>query len=88
MEQRRLSVVREHDFDDQLARIVGDPIRADEFVAVAVEVLSIDPTIGIQIDAADGLWSLPMAPVADRQVTLYYTFDSQEVLLLFIASGE
>jgi hypothetical protein len=88
VDQQRRSVVWDEDFGEQLARIIPEAIRADEFVAIAEEVLSIDPTLGTPADIATGIWLLPMAPVDNRQVTLYYTFDARAVVFLFISAGE
>ena len=78
-------VVREHRFERELRRLIADAIEADEFVEGAEWLLARDPFIGSQVEANSPVWFLPMAPVGDVQVSLYYTFDESTVWLLSIA---
>ncbi len=84
MDEPQRSVVREHEFEEQLRAIIADAEEADEFVAGAENLLSRDPEIGSAI--GDGVWFLPMAVVGDSQISLYYTFDAERVMLLAIVA--
>lgn len=84
-EPARRSVVREHDFERDLRRLLGpDSAATDEFVQAAEWVLSLDPLVGVQVAPGSIVWALPMAPVAGRSVTLYYEFDESRVVFLGI----
>ncbi len=77
-------IVREHLFEESLAALFADPIAADEYIASAEWVLAQDPLIGFPAQKGSSVWLLPMQPLEDRQVTLYYTFDSSTIRLLSI----
>ena len=74
------SVVREHHFEKDLADLVGDIKAADDFVAAAEWLLARNPEIGSPADRGSAVWFLPMAPIEDAQVALFYTFDDSTVL--------
>lgn len=77
-------VIRERSFERDLRALIQDAREADDFVEAAEFVLARDPEIGSPLD--DGIWFLPMAPLGEEQVALYYTFDESTVTLLAIAS--
>lgn len=79
----RRSIVREGLFEDSLAALIGDAEQADEFVAGAEDLLSREPESGSPL--AGGVWALPMAPLKDAAVYLYYSFDECTVLFIAIA---
>ena len=81
---RRRSIVREELFEDSLAALIGDAEEADEFTAAAEDLLSREPEIGTPSES--GVWTLPMAPIGESAVYLYYTFDEDTVLFLAIAA--
>lgn len=54
MDEPRRSVVREHEFEEQLSAIIVDAEEADGFVAGAENLLSRDPEIGSAIGDAFG----------------------------------
>jgi hypothetical protein len=78
------NVVREHLFEESLGALIADPVAADEYVAAAEWVLAYDPSIGFPLREHSPVWLLPMQPINDRQISLYYTFDSSTVRLLSI----
>lgn len=80
-------VVREHLFEESLAALFADPIAADEYLAAAEWVLAHDPSIGFPVKEGSPVWLLPMQPVKDQQISLYYTFDSSTVRLLLIQAA-
>lgn len=77
-------VVREHLFEESLAALFADPVAADEYLAAAEWVLAYDPSIGFPVKEDSAVWLLPMQPLKDRQISLYYAFDSSTVRLLLI----
>ena len=80
-------VVREHLFEESLAALLADPIAADEYMAAAEWVLAHDPSIGFPLKADSSVWLLPTQRLKDRQISLYYTFDSSTVRLLLIQAA-
>ena len=79
------SVIREFHFEKDLAELIGDHAEADDFVAGAEWLLARDPESGTRTDEGSVVWILPMAPIRDEQVALYYTFDNSTVWLISIA---
>jgi hypothetical protein len=78
-------VIREHRFERELRALIQDVIPADRFVEAAEYLLARDPLIGTPTD--DPLvWALPMAPVGNAEVVLYYAFDNSNVWLLSISN--
>src|SRR5436305_429798 len=76
-------VVREHQFERELRNLIAEAIPADQFVEAAEFLLARDPLIGAQTE--DPLvWAMPMAPIGDAQIALYYTFDDSTLWLLSI----
>ena len=80
----RRSIIREHLFEDSLAALNPDPERADAYVGAAEFVLSADPLLGTLL--RNDVWMLPMSPVRDCEVWLYYSFDEESVHFLAIAA--
>jgi hypothetical protein len=78
-------VIREHSFERELRALIRDARLADDFVEAAEFILARDPEIGSRL--GDGLWFLPMAPIDETQIALYYAFDDSTVTLLAIASA-
>jgi hypothetical protein len=74
--------VREHSFERQLRALVRQAIPADPFVEGAEYLLARDPLIGSTDDP--NVWFLPMAPIGEKQVALYYAFDNATIWLLGI----
>lgn len=77
-------VIREHRFERELRALISNAIVADQFVEAAEFLLARDSEIGFQIIAGSAVWFLPMAPIDDVQVSLYYTFNESTVWLLSI----
>ena len=75
-------VIREHSFERELRALIRDARLADDFVEAAEFILARDPEIGSALE--DGIWFLPMAPIAKTQIALYDTFDASTVTLLAI----
>ena len=85
MARFRRSVVREHEFEEQLAALIPDTEQADEFVAAAEYLLAADPTIGARVHVGPPeIWTLAMQPVRGHAVAMYYTFDVETVIFLSI----
>ena len=82
----RLEIIHEHEFEEQLAALVPDVERADEFTAAAEDLLSRLPRSGLPASRDGSVWGLPMSPLGGRQVTLYYTIDENSVTLLSIVA--
>jgi len=77
-------VVREHLFEESLAALLADPIAADAYIAAAEWVLAYDPSIGFPVKEGSTVWLLPMQPIQNQQISLYYAFDPSTVRLLLI----
>ena len=73
------SIVEEHAFADELAALMSDPIKADEFLEGAKFTLSRKPRSGTQI--GENVWFLPMTL---STLALFYKFDEECVYLLSI----
>ena len=82
------TIIRSHQFEDELKKIEKEAKRADEFVEGAEFVLCREPTIGTQIGNTH-VWFLPVAQSATvSPVVLYYTFDDDRVIFLSITETE
>ena len=81
-------VIREHEFEEQLERLLPNMEEADGFTLGAEFVLAREPRDGVPADADGSIWALPMCPVGGRQVTLYYTFDERTVTFVAILPHE
>ena len=79
-------VIREHRFERELRALIRDAIPADQFVEAAEYLLARDPLVGTPTDDLL-VWALPMAPVGNAQIVLYYAFDNSTVWLLSISSA-
>ena len=77
-------IIREHRFERELRALINEAIPADQFVEAAEFLLARDPLIGSPLDEGRLVYFLPMAPVANQQVSLYYTFDESTVWLLSV----
>lgn len=85
MEERRRSIVREHGFERELRSLIREALAADEFVEGAEFLLSGDPECGTVADEGPPeVWVMPMAPVGNRSVWLFYSFDETTVRFLSI----
>lgn len=82
--RKHREIVEEHRFTEELAKLIGNARRADEFVDGAVWVLSRDPKSGTPI----GKGPVHFLPVGGSAiidpVVLYYTFDDERVYFLSI----
>jgi hypothetical protein len=81
------TICREHEFDEQLERLLVNMEEADEFTHAAEIALSLEPTLGLPASRDGKIWVLPMPLVRGRQVTLYYTFDEGTVTFLANSAG-
>jgi hypothetical protein len=81
-------IVKEHEFEEQLSRLIIDPELAQSFIDGAEEILAKEPTLGMPVSPNGKVWYLPMAPVEGRRVSLFYAFDEQEVILLWIVAED
>ena len=79
---RRRSIVSSPEFIDELEVFVGEGQPALEFIARAEDLLSREPRSGVTADGE--VWLLSLAPIGDLQLTIYYAFDGDNVLLLAI----
>ena len=80
----RREIIHEHEFEEQLERLLVNMEEADEFMASAEDLLSYEPTAGRLASEEFGLWSLAMFPIRGKTVTLYYSFDERTVTLVSI----
>jgi hypothetical protein len=84
-------IVEEHRFASELAALLLNARRADEFIDGAKWVLSRDPFKGKRISTSN-VWFLPIAEIPESDenppgilpVVLYYTFDDDYVNFLSI----
>jgi hypothetical protein len=77
-------IVREHEFDEQLSRLLGDLESGDKFTAAAEDLLARLPRSGMPVGEGELVWELSMAPVNNQRVTLFYTFDERRITFLAI----
>ena len=80
----RREIVREHEFEEQLRALIADAKEAEEFTAGAEDLLSRKPWSGVPATRDESIWILPMAPMRDRRMTLYYPFNETTVVFLSI----
>lgn len=78
------TVVREKRFSDELAEIVPDIQRADEFMEGVETILRREPTYGHRLGNSQ-VYFIPGWAV---DLNIYYTFDDDEVFLLSICRME
>jgi hypothetical protein len=81
-------VIKEHEFEDQLSRLLVNLEDADDFIAGAEEMLARDPSGGMQVSPNGKVWYLPMSPVRGRRVSLFYSFDEERVVFLWIVAHD
>ncbi len=82
----RLSIIYDSEFEEQLSALISDYFEADEFVRGAEDLLSRLPQSGTRL--TDSVWSLPMCPVSNRQVTLFYAIGETAVIFLAILAED
>lgn len=80
--RRFRTVIDTHEFVEQLAEIEADVKRADEFVDAVKTALAIDPYCGTHLTGS--LWMIPINQEVPTPLTVYYTFDTSNVYLLWI----
>jgi hypothetical protein len=80
----RRTVIREHEFDEQLRALIVDMEEADEFTAGAEDLLARHPESGMPAAHDRSVWYLPMSPVRGQRVSLFYGFDESTVVFLAI----
>ncbi len=83
-ERPRREIIREHEFEEQLERLIPNMEEADEFIASAEDLLSYEPTAGREASEEYGLWALSMFPIRGKTATIYYSFDERAVTLVSI----
>ncbi len=77
-------IIEEDRFKQELAQIINEPRRADEFIDGTKWLLTRSPEAGKQIGRSH-VWFIPAHPNQSiLQVVIYYTFDSDFVNLLSI----
>ena len=87
MAGQRRSIVREHEFEEQLDALVCNAEEADDYVNAAEYILSEDPNLGVLAHAGPPeIWKLGLPPVRDRAVQLFYTFNDNVVIFLYIVA--
>jgi hypothetical protein len=79
-------VIREADFEEQVAALIPDIEKADLFMAAAEELLAREPRDGLPASKDGSVWYLPMSPIRGKTVALYYTFDVTAVTLIAITA--
>jgi hypothetical protein len=84
MDELIRQIIREHRFERELRALIQEAIPADQFVEAAEYLLARDPLIGTPTDDLL-VWAMPMAPIGDAQIALYYTFNNSTVWLLSIS---
>jgi hypothetical protein len=76
----RRSIIRQGGFEESLQILFSTWDGAEKYIAAAEIVLAMEPQLGMPI--GDGIWVLPMAPVKNADVWLFYTFYETVVILL------
>ncbi len=54
----------------------------------AESILAEEPEAGLPISRDDSIWYLPMQPVGGRRVSLFYAFNDEVVIFLFIVASD
>lgn len=81
------SIVLDTGFEEQLAALIRWEPWRDDYLAGAQALLAVDPSAGLHVitgKSGEEIWKLPLPPVDNRTVTLFYTFDAQDVTFLFL----
>ena len=88
MAGQRRSIAREHEFEEQLDALICNAEEADDFINAAEYLLSDDPTIGTlaSVRESSEIWTMALPPVRDRAVALFYTFNDQTVVFLYVVA--
>ena len=81
-------IIREPEFEEQLARLQPNAEEADDFTLGAEYVLASNPKSGIPATSDGNVWYLPMCPVRGRRVSLFYSFDEDTVYFLSILAHD
>lgn len=76
------TVIRTDQFSNRLPLVEPCAVRADEFLEGSEWVLARDPHQGVQLTPR--IWKLDLNPSAGGDLTLYYTFDEENVFLIWI----
>ena len=78
--ERIRTVVFQPRFLSDLTALIADPRAAHEFVEGAEYVLARDPEAGLPwLEVEPVIWTMGMAPIDGKTVTLLYTFDAETV---------
>jgi hypothetical protein len=88
MAEKRRSVVHEHEFIEDLSRLIFDEGAGIEYIAGAEDLLSREPMSGVCVDADDWMWFLDLPPIRGHQVGLWYTFDDDTVIFLHVLTTD
>jgi hypothetical protein len=80
----RRGIIHEHEFEEQLARLIPNAEEADDYIAGAQTLLAGDPESGMPCEPGGKTFYLTMSPVRNRRVSLFYTFDENWVVFLAI----
>lgn len=83
---KRRSIIREDDLEIDLLALFGSTKIGDHFLEGAEDLLSRDPGVGFCLEEDAPVWILPMAPVSDKSIALYYTFDDETFVLLSLSA--
>jgi hypothetical protein len=86
MENRRRKVVRETEFEEQVADIIRDCEIADEFLHAAEVLLTELPEEGVLVDETARIYVLVLPPFEGKGLKLYYTFNEETVLFMYLVA--
>lgn len=87
MAAKRRSIVREHEFEEQLDALICNAEEAEGFIAPAEDILSEDPTLGSLADAGPPeIWTLALPSVRDRAGVSVLDVDKSVVILLHVVA--
>jgi hypothetical protein len=79
-------IVKNPRFEQDLAQLNFDPVRADEFTEGAEWFLGREPRRGTQVSR--NVWFLPMwEPGKAKPVNLYYTFSDDSIVFLALRAA-
>lgn len=86
MPRNARTIIESSHFVRDLKEIEKSVKRADDFLAGVKVILAVAPYKGRQIPNS-AIWTLSMSKIAEeKSVTLYYTFNDDQVLLLSITA--
>jgi hypothetical protein len=89
VEYKLRGIVYEPRFEQELAALLPDARKADDFIVGTCFILARQPDYGSQISPGSWVWFLPMVDApGTKPVVLYYMFDNHDVYFMSIREAD